>query len=418
MKRTIVQVMHSTNFMIGLVLILTILITINVYPMFNQGSPLQMIGLGTFFKPGTYVNLYDSVDTTSKTYTLRIDDAAAKRVEARLPVSDRESMKRWLVAYGLPESAIDINELNDLINLWNNTYDEALRPAGLTSAFRKSIVRINSALEGLMKSQDVRVYEKDPETGELEQTLAIKDTDYVNLSDVVNVRRLWLGTDNFGRDAFKELLAATAVSLRIGVIAGVIATIIGLALGLFAGFVGGIVDDLIMFVANLFTVIPGFVLLILISYSIGQEQRGATVVGIVIGCTSWVWTTRSVRAQVLSLRNRDHVNLSRLSGHSLVRILITDILPYIASYVVMALILQCVSGILAEAQLSMLGLGPKTTETPTLGLMMFWGMTYAAHQNGAWWAYFPVILMIATVSFSLNLMNTGLDQVFNPQLRS
>jgi ABC-type dipeptide/oligopeptide/nickel transport system permease subunit len=125
-----------------------------------------------------------------------------------------------------------------------------------------------------------------------------------------------------------------------------------------------------------------------------------------------------VRAQVVSLRNRDHVNLSKLSGHSLVRILLTDILPYIASYVVMALILQICSGILAEAQLSMLGLGPKTTEVPTLGLMMFWGMQYSAHLNGAWWAYFPVIVMIALVSFSLNLMNTGLDQVFNPQLRS
>jgi ABC-type dipeptide/oligopeptide/nickel transport system permease subunit len=125
-----------------------------------------------------------------------------------------------------------------------------------------------------------------------------------------------------------------------------------------------------------------------------------------------------VRAQVLSLRNRDHVNLSKLSGHSLIRILVTDILPYIASYVVMALILQICSGILSEAQLSMLGLGPKTTEVPTLGLMMFWGMQYTAHLNGAWWAYFPVIVMIALISFSLNLMNTGLDQVFNPQLRS
>jgi ABC-type dipeptide/oligopeptide/nickel transport system permease subunit len=84
----------------------------------------------------------------------------------------------------------------------------------------------------------------------------------------------------------------------------------------------------------------------------------------------------------------------------------------------MAFILQICSGILAEAQLSMLGLGPKTTTTPTLGLMMSWAMKYSAPIAGAWWAYFPVIVMIALVSFSLNLMNTGLDQVFNPTLRS
>ncbi len=172
-----------------------------------------------------------------------------------------------------------------------------------------------------------------------------------------------------------------------------------------------------MFVTNLFTVIPSMVLLILISYSIGQEQRGAVTVAVVIGLTSWVWTARAVRAQVASLRNRDHVNLSKLSGHSLFRIIVADILPYIASYVVMALILQISSAILAEAQLSMLGLGPKTTEVPTLGLMMYWSMAYTAHLNGAWWAYFPVILTIALISFSLNLMNTGLDQVFNPTLR-
>ena len=136
-----------------------------------------------------------------------------------------------------------------------------------------------------------------------------------------------------------------------------------------------------------------------------------------IGFTSWVWTARAVRAQVISLRNRDHVNLSRLSGHSLARIILRDILPYIASYVVMAFILQISSGILAEAGLSILGLGPRTTEVPTLGLMLNWALIYQAHILGKWWAFFPVILVIALIAFSMNLMNTGLDQVFNPTLR-
>jgi peptide/nickel transport system permease protein len=234
---------------------------------------------------------------------------------------------------------------------------------------------------------------------------------------VANVRALPLGTDNFGRDMLTELVSATGTSLLIGLVAGSIATLIGLTLGLLAGYIGGVLDDIIMFVTNLFTVIPSIVLLVLISYSIGQEQRGAVTVAVVIGFTSWVWTTRAVRAQVISLRNRDHVNLSKLSGHSIPHIIVADILPYIASYVFMALILQISSGILAEAGLSILGLGPKTTEVPTLGLMMNWAMIYSAHIMGKWWAYFPVIVMIALVSFSMNLMNTGLDQVFNPTLR-
>jgi len=138
---------------------------------------------------------------------------------------------------------------------------------------------------------------------------------------------------------------------------------------------------------------------------------------LVIGITAWPWTARSVRAQTLSLKNRDHVNLSKLSGHSLVRIIIRDILPYVASYVTMAYILQVASAILAEAQLSMLGLGPRTTEIATLGLMLRWAIQFQAPLSGAWWAFIPVILSIALITFSLNLMNTGLDQVFNPQLR-
>jgi peptide/nickel transport system permease protein len=124
-----------------------------------------------------------------------------------------------------------------------------------------------------------------------------------------------------------------------------------------------------------------------------------------------------VRAQVISLRNRDHVNMAKLSGHSTARILLLSILPFIASYVIMAFILQVSSGILAEAGLSILGLGPRTTEVPTLGLMMNWAMIYSAHLLGKWWAYFPVILVIALIAFSLNLMNTGLDQIYNPALR-
>jgi peptide/nickel transport system permease protein len=88
------------------------------------------------------------------------------------------------------------------------------------------------------------------------------------------------------------------------------------------------------------------------------------------------------------------------------------------SYVFMALILQISAAILAEANLSILGLGPRTTDVPTLGLMMQWAMIYQAHILGKWWAYFPVLISITLITFSMNLMITGLDQVFNPQLRN
>lgn len=415
MKNTLRQLAHSPKFMAGFLIFVGILLVVLIYPFFNPGSPLEMIGVGTFAKPGTYFSLYDAVSTDSE--TLRLPGAEDNRLEARMTAEDRVAMVEWFTAVGVNVEGLDINDTDALLDLWFANYSADIKPQGMTMAKRNYYKRLNNALLELKSGETIYIADKDDETGELIETDKIGKDDYVNVGEVANVKVLPLGTDNFGRDVLKELVSAAGTSILIGLIAGTVATLIGLTLGLLAGYVGGVVDDFIMFITNVFTVIPSFVLLILISYSIGQEQRGATVVAVVIGLTSWTWTTRSVRSQVISLRNRDHVNLSKLSGHSLIRIICTDILPYIASYVVMAFILQVSSGILSEASLSLLGLGPKTTTTPTLGLMMNWAMLYSAHTNGSWWAYFPVILTITLISFSLNLMNTGMDQVFNPQLR-
>jgi peptide/nickel transport system permease protein len=415
MKFTLQQIFRSPRFVFGFSIFMGIMLIVLVYPLIITDHPLAIIGQGTFFEPGIYVSVYDSV--SSPKYTLNLDDAAARRIASKLNEEDRLAIKEWLVAVEIPENEIDINDTPKLLDQWVNNYDPAQRIAGMTNAKRNYFIRLNTSLKGLLDTEGVTIAAKNPETGDLEEAGVVQPTDYVNIGQVPNVRILPLGTDNFGRDVLTELVAATGVSLRIGFVAGIIATLIGLILGLLAGYIGGVVDDVIMFVTNLFTVIPTFVLLILISFSIGQEQRGAFTIAVVIGFTSWVWTARAVRAQVISLRNRDHVNLSKLSGHSIGHIILTDILPYIASYVVMALILQISSGILAEAGLSILGLGPRTTEVPTLGLMMNWAMIYQAQILGKWWAYFPVIVTIALIAFSLNLMNTGLDQVFNPALR-
>lgn len=415
MKNTLRQVFHSPKFVGGFIIFCAILLTLIIYPLINPGNPLEMIGVGTFAKPGTYVSLYDTVNTTPNTFNL--SNADDKRLAKQLSDADRVSMLEWFNAMSIDVGDLDITDTDALLALWEANYDPASKPAGMTMAKRNYYKRLNNSLQELKRADKLTVTEPDPETGEAVEKTTISKTDYVNVGDVANVKTLPLGTDNFGRDVLKQLVSACGTSILIGLVAGAIATFIGLVFGLLSGYLGGMADDIIMFITNVFTVIPSFVLLVLINYSIGQEQRGAMVVSLVIGLTSWTWTARSVRSQVISLRNRDHVNLSRLSGHSLLRIVLTDILPYIASYVVMAFILQVSSGILSEAQLSLLGLGPKTTETATLGLMMNWAMLYSAHLNGSWWAYFPVILTITLISFSLNLMNTGLDQVFNPTLR-
>ena len=414
MKHTIQQVFRSGKFVLGFSIFVAILLIVIVYPLIITDPPLAIISQGTFFEPGIYVNVYDSLG--SQPYTL-LDDAATNRIASKLGDKERLDMKEWLLDYGIPESEINIADTEQLLDLWENNYDPKETVAGMTNAQRNYYVRLNASLEGLLSTEGTIIAVKNADTGTLEEKGVVAQSDYVNVSQVANVRVLALGTDNFGRDVLTELVRATGVSLQIGFVAGTIATLIGLTLGLLAGYIGGLVDDLIMFVNNLFTVIPPIVLLILISFSIGQEKRGAVTIAVVIGFTAWPWTARAVRAQVVSLRNRDHVNLSKISGHSIVYIIAADILPYIASYVVMAFILQISSGILAEAGLSIIGLGPKTTTTPTLGLMMNWALIYMAPSLGKWWAYLPVVITIALISFSMNLMNTGLDQVFNPALR-
>ncbi|MBK7897173.1 MAG: ABC transporter permease [Candidatus Promineifilaceae bacterium] len=415
MKYTIQQIFQSGKFITGFSIFMTILLIVIIYPLVIPDPPLKIIAQGTFFEPGIYVNVYDSINTPF--YTLNLDEAADRRIANRLGDEDRQAIKEWLVGNGMPEAEIDPANTEQLLDQWFNNFDPTVRLPGMTNADRNYYIRLNNNIQGLLNTSGAVIAELDEETAVLTEKATVPQSAYVNVNDVPNVRVLPLGTDNFGRDVLTELVRATGVSLQIGLVAGSIATLIGLVLGLVSGYIGGFVDDTIMFVTNLFTVIPSFVLLILISFSISQEQRGATTIAVVIGFTSWVWTARAVRSQVISLRNRDHVNLSKLSGHSITHIIVRDILPYIASYVVMALILQISSGILAEAGLSILGLGPKTTDVPTLGLMMNWAMIYQAHILGKWWAYFPIIITIALIAFSMNLMNTGLDQVFNPALR-
>ena len=415
MKHTIRQVFHSGKFVVGFAIIMTILVFVLVYPLLVTDPPLAIIGEGTFFPPGIYVSAYDNI--SSPKYILNLDNAAANRIASKLNNDDRTAMKDWLVAAGISQNQIDINNTQQFLTLWESNYAPNKNIPGLTNAKRNYYIRLNNSLQGLLATEGATIAAKNPQTGALEETGIVNQSDYVNIAQVANVRVLPLGTDNFGRDVLTELVEAIRVSLVIGIIAGTIATTIGLTLGLLAGYVGGLVDDVIMFFTNLFTVIPTFVLVILISFSIGQDKRGPLTIAVVIGFTAWFWTARAVRAQVFSLRNREHVSLSKLSGHSVFYIIRTDILPYIASYVVVALILQISTAILVEATLSILGLGPRTTEVPTLGLMMNWAMIYQAPIQGKWWAYFPVVLSIGLIAFSLNLMITGLDQVFNPALR-
>jgi peptide/nickel transport system permease protein len=210
------------------------------------------------------------------------------------------------------------------------------------------------------------------------------------------------------------LISGLRSSLYVGFVAGIIATTLGVFIGLFGGFRGGWVDEVLNMGTNLFIVIPSFVILVLISSAV-KDGRSLTLIGLIIGLTTWSWSARAVRAQASSLRSRDHIALARINGASSFTIVIKHVLPYLLSYVFMVFIMQISSGILSEASISMIGLGP--LDSTSLGIILNQAKDNGALSDGIWIAFLPATLIITLTVFALYLVNTSMEGVFNPRLR-
>jgi len=224
----------------------------------------------------------------------------------------------------------------------------------------------------------------------------------------------WLGTDHLGIDMISLLIAGLRSSLYVGFLAGTVATIVGTLIGLYGGYKGGLIDDVLTVGTNLFLVIPSLIVLILLSSSI-ENGRSLTLIALIIGCTTWTWSARAVRAQASSLRGRDHVSLARINGYGTMGIVLLHIMPYLLSYIFMVFILQTATGILSEASISMLGLGPY--DSISLGKILNEAIRNEALTDGAWWAFAPAMVLITVIVFALYVINTSLEGVFNPRLR-
>lgn len=223
-----------------------------------------------------------------------------------------------------------------------------------------------------------------------------------------------LGTDHMGVDMVSMLIQGLRSSLYVGFVAGTVATVVGTLIGVYGGYKGGWIDDVLTVKTNLFLVIPSLIVLILISSSL-DEGRSLSLIALIIGCTTWTWSARAVRAQASSLRSRDHVALARINGYGTFGIVTLHILPYLLSYVFMVFILQTATGILSEASISLLGLGPY--DSISLGKILNEAKSNEALTDGAWWAFAPAMVLITVIVFALYVLNTSLEGVFNPRLR-
>ena len=222
------------------------------------------------------------------------------------------------------------------------------------------------------------------------------------------------GTDRQGRDLLAVMVAGTPLTLRIGFIAGLLGVGLGTVLAFIGAYYRGFVDTVIRGVADIGLTVPGLLVLIIIAVSI-KGTLTVNQMAIVVASLAWLYPTRTIRAQVLSLRERGYVEVARLSGMSGPQIIFFELMPNLLPYLAATLVNAVSAAILASIGLEVLGLGP--IDAPTLGMTLYWVNFNAAMINGWWWWWTAPTVIILMVFLGLFFLTVGLDEIANPRLR-
>ena len=223
------------------------------------------------------------------------------------------------------------------------------------------------------------------------------------------------GTDRQGRDLLAAMVAGTPLTLRIGFIAGFLGVALGTVLAFIVAYYRGLVDTIIRGIADIGLTVPGLLVLIIIAVSI-KGTLTVNQMAIVVASLAWLYPTRTIRAQVLSLRERGYVEVARLSGMSGPGIIFFELIPNLLPYLAATLVGAVSASILASIGLEVLGLGP--IDAPTLGMTLYWVNFNAAMINGWWWWWTAPTVIILTVFLGLLFLTVGLDEIANARLRS
>lgn len=237
------------------------------------------------------------------------------------------------------------------------------------------------------------------------------------LSGLPNLKPSWehpLGTDRQARDILAVMIVGTPKTLYIGFFAGIVGVLIGTALGLIAAFYGGWIDTVIKTIVDVGLTIPPILVLILFAISL-HASLSLTQMALVVAALAWLYPTRTIRSQVLSIRERSYIQVARLSGAPSHAIIFREIMPNLLPYLAATFVAAVASGVLASVGLEVLGLS--SLETNTLGVTIYWTNYYAALLHGLWWWFLPPVVIIVLVFVALFLIAAGLDEFANPRAR-
>jgi peptide/nickel transport system permease protein len=222
-----------------------------------------------------------------------------------------------------------------------------------------------------------------------------------------------LGTTSLGQDIWAQLVYGTRQSLVIALVAGAFATVLSVLIGVSAAYLGGIADDVLSLITNVFLVLPTFPLIIVLATYAGKGTL--LVVLIVLVVTGWSYGANQMRAQTLSLRNRDFLESARVRGERRSYIIIVEVLPTMTSLIVANFLGAALYSVLTAAGLQFLGLGDPSSIS--WGTMLYWSQSQQALQTGMpLWSIAPG-LCVALLGVSFALINYAFDEISNPALR-
>jgi peptide/nickel transport system permease protein len=222
-----------------------------------------------------------------------------------------------------------------------------------------------------------------------------------------------LGSDVQGRDILTALVLATPQTLKIGFFAGVIGLGLGTVLGLLAGYFRGWTDTVIRTFADVVMTIPGIAVLVLVATNV--RSMTVALMAVIVAGLAWMYPTRTIRAQTLSMRERPYVDIARLNGLGGIELVFAEIFPNLLPYIAASFVTAVSSAMLATIGLEALGLGPQNDLT--LGMMIFWAQYYGAILRNMWWWWVPPVAMMALIFIGLLMTSTGLDRLVNRRLR-
>lgn len=225
----------------------------------------------------------------------------------------------------------------------------------------------------------------------------------------------WLGTDDSGKDNWIQIANGGRDVIYAAMVAALVSTLIAVTFGSLSGFLGGWVDNIVTALTDIFLTIPTFPLLAVLATFV--KLNNFTFLGILLGALGWPSLLRAVRAQTLSLKERDFVEAARALDLGTPHIIFREMLPNMMTYIVISFALGFTSAIYGQVGLILLGLVP--FESNNWGVMITWGWNHGAlfFKDSVWYIMAPIVA-IALLQLSVITMTRSLEMVFNPRLRA